>query len=93
MSKYILNKDGYIVFEDGGTCPIAYGASEEWFPTYDEAMQYALNLVQENVKKLKECVDFNSVIVYEGAEELLHKSHTCPCGRVVFYWCNYNKNK
>ncbi len=29
MNKYIENSDGYIVFEDGGTSSITYGASEE----------------------------------------------------------------
>ena len=27
--KYIQNPNGYIVFEDGGTNPISYGASEK----------------------------------------------------------------
>lgn len=82
---------GYIVFEDGGTCPIAYGASEKWFPTYDAAMKYAMSIVTKRVAELKGCGDCNSVIVYEGGEELMHKSHSCPCGRVVFEWRNYHR--
>ena len=92
MSKYIENKEGYIVFEDGGASPIAYGASEKWFSTYNEAIKYALNIVNRRVKEFKDFVDLNSVIVYEGPEELLHKSHSCPDkGRVVFCWSNYYK--
>ena len=91
MSKYVENKDGYIVFEDGGTSPIAYGAAEEWFPTYDEAIKYAMGIVKERVESYKDRIDWNSVIVYEGAESLMHEGHSCPCGRVVFYWMNHNK--
>lgn len=47
MNKYTQNPSGYIVFEDGGTSPIAYGASEEWFPTYDEAIAYAMDIVKK----------------------------------------------
>ena len=36
-------------------------------------------------------VDYNSVIVYEGSENLMNESHSCPCGRVVFDWRNYKK--
>lgn len=92
MNKYIENKEGYIVFEDGGTSPIAYGASEKWFATYDEAIKYALNIVRKRAEEFKDVIDLNSVIVYEGPEELLHKSHSCPDkGRVVFCWSNYYK--
>lgn len=31
MAKYKQSQDGYIVFEDGGVCPLSYGASEKWF--------------------------------------------------------------
>ncbi len=92
MSKYIQNSAGYIVFEDGGLSPIAYGASEKWFPTYDKAIEYAMGVVRKRTEELKAHIDCNSVIVYEGEEALLHKSHSCPCGRVVFSWNNY-KNK
>ena len=92
MSKYTESKEGYIVFEDGGASPIAYGASEEWFHTYDEAIKYALNIVRKRTEEFKDVIDLNSVIVYEGPEELLHKSHSCPDkGRVVFCWSNYYK--
>lgn len=50
MNKYIQNPNGYIVFEDGGTSPIAYGASEEWFPTYDEAIAYAMDIVKNRTE-------------------------------------------
>ena len=40
MAKYKQSQDGYIVFEDGGVCPLSYGVSEKWFPTYDEAILY-----------------------------------------------------
>lgn len=89
MNKYIQNPSGYIVFEDGGISSIAYGASEEWFPTYDEAIAYAMDIVKNKTEELKNRIDCNSVIVYEGDETLLHKSHSCPCGRVVFDWRNY----
>lgn len=46
MNKYIKSNVGYIVFNDGGTCPIEYGAYEEWFATYDEAIDYALSVVK-----------------------------------------------
>lgn len=91
MAKYKQSQDGYIVFEDGGVCPLSYGVSEKWFPTYDEAILYALDVVSKRADQLKENIDYNSVIIYEGAEELLHKSHSCPCGKVVFQWSNYQK--
>lgn len=31
MPGYQENPEGYIVFEDGGTCPYCYGAFEEGF--------------------------------------------------------------
>lgn len=92
MNKYIQNQGGYIVFEDGGTTPIAYGASEKWFPSYDEAIAYAMGIVKSRTEELKNCIDYNSVIVYEGDEALLHRSHSCLCGRVVFSWSNWKSN-
>ena len=90
MNKYSENKEGYIVFEDGGTSPIAYGASEKWFATYDKAMEYALSIVNKRVDEFKNIFDLNSVIVYEGSEKLLHESHSSPGdGRVAFCWSNY----
>lgn len=93
MPGYQGNPEGYIVFEDGGTCPIAYGAFEEWFPTYDEAMKKAIKIVSDKLEAIKEVLDCNSVIVYEGSEDYLHKSHAIPPDgeRVVFYWTNYGK--
>lgn len=90
MNKYTENKEGYIVFEDSGTSPISYGASEKWFPTYDEAIKYALNTINKRVKEIKDFFDLNSVVVYEGSEKLLHETHSCPANRiVVFCWSNY----
>ena len=90
MNKYIENEEGYIVFEDGGTSPIAYGASEEWFPTYNKAIEYALSIVNKRIKEFKNTPDLNSVIVYEGSEKLLHESHSIlGNGRIVFCWSNY----
>lgn len=82
---------GYIVFEDGGINPIEYGASEKWFPTYDKAISYAIELVSTRTKELKSHVCANSVIVYEAEEPTLRESHSVPCGRVVFQWSNYKK--
>lgn len=82
---------GYIVFEDGGINPISYGASEKWFQTYDEAISYAIDIVRRRTKELKIHKDANSVIVYEVDESLLKKSHSCPCGRVIFEWRNYRR--
>lgn len=93
MSGYQENPEGYIVFEDGGTSLLAYGASEKWFPTYDEAMKRAMKIVSDKLEAIKEHLDCNSVIVYEGGEDRLHKSHVIPLDgeRVVFYWTNYGK--
>ena len=90
MNDYTQSKDGYVVFEDEGTSPIAYGACEKWFHTYDEAIEYALSIVTKRTEEYKKRFDWNSVIVYEGAESLMHESHSCPCGRVVFYWMNHD---
>ena len=89
MNKHADSPEGYIIYEDGGTSPITYGASEEWFKTYDEAMGYALSIVKKRIRKFKKYIDCNSVVVYEGSKELLRQSHSCPSGRVVFYWNNY----
>lgn len=89
MAVYEPNKSGYIVFEDGGTCPLAYGATEKWFATYDEAIAYAMDTVRKRVDEFKRFIDCNSVIVYEGEEELMHISHAIPYGRIVFKWSNY----
>lgn len=93
MPGYQENPEGYIVFRDGGTCSIAYGAYEEWFPTYDEAMKKAMKIVSDELEAIKEHLDCNSVIVYEGSEDCLHKSHEIPSKgeKVVFYWTNYGK--
>lgn len=93
MPGYQENSEGYIVFRDGGTCPIAYGASEEWFSTYDEAIKEAMKIVSDRLEMIKEQLDCNSVIVYEGSEEILRSSHSIPPQdkRVVFYWTNYGK--
>ena len=61
MNKYTENKEGYIVFEDGGTSPISYGASEKWFPTYDEERKDALDKVkaaEKNKIKISEETDY-----------------------------------
>lgn len=89
MNELAQNKDGYMVFEDSGTCPLAYGANENWFATYDEAIKSALDKVKENCESFKERFNCNSVMVYEGSEKLRHESHSIPCGRVVFAWSNY----
>lgn len=39
----------------------------------------------------KEHIDCNSVIIYEGSENLMHGTHSCHCDRVVFDWRNYKK--
>lgn len=91
LSGYKQNPDGYIVYEDGGTCPIAFGASEKWFPTYDEAIEYALGIVKRRMEELKSAIDCNSVVVYEGSESLMRESHSVPCGRVVFNWSNWKR--
>lgn len=36
MNELTQGKDGYIVFDESGTCALAYGAAEKWFKTYDE---------------------------------------------------------
>ena len=64
MNEHANYKDGYIVFEDSGTSPIAYGACEKWFSTYDEAIEYATNIVKKRTKEFKEHIDCNSVIVF-----------------------------
>lgn len=91
MNEHANYKDGYIVFEDSGTSPIAYGACEKWFSTYDEAIEHAMNIVKKRAKEFKEHIDCNSVIVYEGSENLMSESHSCPCGRIVFDWRNYKR--
>ena len=91
MREEASYRGGYMVFQDGGASPIAYGACEKWFSTYDEAINYAIDIVKKRTEEFKEHVDCNSVIVYEGSENLMNESHSCPCGRVVFGWRNYKK--
>ena len=90
MNKHIKSDVGYIVFDDGGTCPIEYRACEEWFATYDEAIDYALSVVKEDIESLKNRKDYNGVMIYKGDETLLSASHEIPCGPVIFKWTNYN---
>lgn len=85
----ITDKIGFVVFEDGFINPISYGASEKWFPTYDEATQYAIELVSKRTAESKTSNWAYSVMVYEAEKSVLEKSHSCPCGRVVFQWSNY----
>lgn len=89
MNELTQSKDGYIVFDESGTCALAYGAAEKWFKTYDEAINYALEKVTKNCELFKDRIDFNSVIVYEGSEEIMHQSHSIPCGKVLFWWKNH----
>lgn len=89
MNKFVNSEKGYIVFEEGGVSPIAAGASEHWYATYDEAMDRAIFLVRLNVESFKNRFDYNTVMVYEGEEKTLNESHGVPCGRVIFNWRNY----
>lgn len=82
---------GYIVFDDEGRDPLSYGASEKWFPNYDDALAYAMDIVKEKSESYEKKYDPSSVMIYEGEEELMHQSHNCPCGRVVFEWSNYHR--
>lgn len=41
------SEKGFMVFDDAGTSVSDYGAAEKWFPTYEEAAQYALDLVKK----------------------------------------------
>ena len=92
MQKDNESTCGYIVFEDGGIQPICYGAAESWFPTYDTAIEHAMNIVSDNIERYKRgVIDCNSVIVYEADESVLHSTHNVPCGRVVFHWNNYKE--
>lgn len=82
---------GYVVFEDGFVNAISYGASEKWFKTYDEAIEYAMELVTERAAESKESKWLYSVMVYEAEKSVLDKTHDAPCGKVVFQWRNYKK--
>lgn len=53
MNELTQNKDGYIVFDESGTCPLAYGAAEKWFKTYDEAIAYAMDKIAKTANYLK----------------------------------------
>lgn len=90
MNKYIKSNVGYIVFANGGPYPIECGECEEWFATYDEAIDYALSVVKEDIESLKNHKDYNKVMIYKGKESLLDISHKIPCGTVIFKWTNYN---
>lgn len=92
MPGYQENPEGYIVLR-WRNLSIAYGAYEEWFPTYDEAIKKAMKIVSDKLETIKEHIDCNFVIVYEGSEEILRRSHSIPPQdkRVVFYWTNYGK--
>lgn len=86
---------GYIVFEDSGTCPMDYGASEKYFKEYDEAIKYACSTIENNMKHFKRENDANSIWIFEGEEKILYESHTIPPkdGKVIFYWDNFNTKK
>lgn len=77
--------DGYIVFEDEGSDPINYGATEKWFASYDEAIEYAMSIVKERVEKGKTGHIGSSVMVYKGN---IIPSNIVPI-KVVFCWSNY----
>lgn len=89
MNEIVNSKKGYIVFEEGGIYPISHGASENWYATYDEAMDKAISLIRLNVESYKTRIDCNRVMVYEGEEKTLTETHGVPCGRVIFNWSNY----
>nr|DAE77770.1 MAG TPA: hypothetical protein [Bacteriophage sp.] len=89
MNELTQSKDGYIVFDESGTCPLAYGAAEKWFKTYDEAIAYAMDKVAKNCELFKGRIDFNSVIVYEGSEEFMHSTHAIPREKILFWWKNH----
>lgn len=52
-----------------------------------------MKIISDKVELRKEHYEWNSVIVYKGSEDYLHKSHEIPSKgeRVVFYWTNYGK--
>lgn len=92
MNKHVENLDGYIVFENVWTSSITCRASEKWFPTYDDAVEYAMDIVRKRTEEFKTRIDRSYVIIYEGKETLLYGLHSYPCGRVVFSWTNSNWN-
>lgn len=77
------SKSGYIVFTGGGSCPVAYGACEEWYPTYDAAMENAMSCVGKP--------GYDEILVYEGEEELMHGTHIVPVGEAIFSWYSYKR--
>lgn len=52
-----------------------------------------MKIVSDRLEMIKDRIDCNSVIVYEGSKEILRSSHSIPPQdkRVVFYWTNYGK--
>lgn len=95
MNEFVKSDVGYIVYEDGGYDLYSYSASEKWFATYTEAIDYAMKIVNKRIKSYinQKKTERNTVIVYKGAHELLQTSHSCPCGQVIFHWSNYYKYK
>lgn len=91
IKEFVENNDGYIVYEDSGHDLYSYGASEKWFGTYLEAINYAMGIVDKNTKVYMKYIDIRNVIVYKGSKNLLGESHSCPCGEVVFCWSNYKR--
>lgn len=84
MNEYAQSKDGYCVFcECGLHQPITYNAGEDWFPTYDEAMKFAIQHIIEYTESFKTRYDKNRVRVYEGK-----KFSFCNDSVVVFDWNN-----
>ena len=84
---------GYIVLDEDGWDSFSYGASEKWFPNYDGAMAYAMEIVRQNAESYEKKYVPSAVIIYEGDEDILHQTHSCPCGRVVFEWRNYGRRQ
>lgn len=84
------SEKGFIVYEDSGTSFKNCETSEKWFSTYDDAMEYAIKIVQRRTSELKIGIGINSSLtVYEGVEAILHKPHLIPCGKVAFSWHTY----
>lgn len=77
------SEKGFIVYEDSGT-------SFKNCKTSDDAMEYAIKIVQRRTSEFKIGIGINSSLtVYEGVEAILHKPHLVPCGKVAFSWHTY----
>ena len=83
MNKMQDSVNGYSVLDEGGLSSLSYGASECFFKSFNQALDYALKIIKDAAKTK---TIGRRITIYECKKSDLNKSHSIPGDKVVFVW-------